>query len=137
MRVSTVLGFRIFSHELKQAYLQRKDKMTRVLYLRPKEEDRELFGLYNNEVMEIVKTLYGVCDARDYWSIKIIAHDERDLKMTPFMGHVVPWLTYRVNDCSLVGSATAMPPDVFSYPVSRTVTVIDWWGERPSSTYTY
>ena len=39
----------------------------------------------------------------------------------------MPWLTCRVNECSLVGNATAIPPGIFSYPVSRTVTVTDRW----------
>ena len=92
-----VLGFRILSHDVRQAYRQSKDKMTRVFYLRPKEEDRDLFGLCPNEVLEILKPLYGVCDAVDYCGITIIAHIEEDLFMIPLVGDPSLYMKYDRN----------------------------------------
>ena len=111
---AAVRGFRIFSHDVKQEYLQSKDKMTRILYLKPKEEDRKLFGINCDEVLEILKPLYGVCDAGDYWGITIITHVEEDLLMTPFagdpslymkcgQGNIEGLLGAYVDDCLLAG----------------------------------
>ena len=83
---AAVRGFSVFSHDVKQAYLQSKDKMTFILYLKPKEEDSDLFGIGFDEVSEIPNALYGVCNAGDYWGIIMIAHVEGDLFMTPFAG---------------------------------------------------
>lgn len=80
---SAVRGFRIFSHDVNQSYLQSKDKLSRPVYLAPREEDRAILGDAEGEVLRILKPLYGLCDAGDYWSATMTSHVEDDLSMSP------------------------------------------------------
>lgn len=92
---SAVMGFRLFSHDITQAYLQSKDQFTRQLYLRPRREDMHLFDLAEGKLFKINLPLYGVCDAGDYWYVTFTAHIEQDLAMTPLTSD--PALYYKRN----------------------------------------
>lgn len=81
--VSVIRQFRIFSHDVTQAYVQSKDKLTRMIYIRVKPEDRALFGISDDELLLLTKPLYGICDAGDYWGITIEGHVVNDLGMQP------------------------------------------------------
>lgn len=83
---SAVLGFRIFSHDVNQSYLQSKDKLSRPVYLNPRQEDRAILGVADDEVLHILKPLYGLCDAGDYWSETMTSHVKEDLSMSPLTG---------------------------------------------------
>lgn len=83
---SAVRGFRVFSHDINQSYLQSKDKLSRPVYLSPREEDRTILGVADDEVLRILKPLYGLCDAGDYWSATMTSHVEGDLSMSPLTG---------------------------------------------------
>lgn len=83
---SAVLYFRIFSHDVTQAYLQRKDAMSRVIYVKPRIKDAALFGLKEDELMLVCLPVYGITDAGDYWGETSTAHVEKDLGMEPMAG---------------------------------------------------
>eukprot|EP00170_Pyropia_yezoensis_P001479 contig_6504_g1483 len=83
---SAVCGFRLFAHDVNQSYLQSMEKMTRDVYLQPRAEDREYFGIGEDEVLQLVRPLYGICDAGDYWAATFTAHVEDDLGMAPTTG---------------------------------------------------
>lgn len=53
LSVSAVLVFRIFSHDVNQAYVQSGDKLTRKKFLLPKEEDLETLGIRDDELLEV------------------------------------------------------------------------------------
>lgn len=55
--------FRIFFHDITQAYLQSQEGFTREIYLDPRPADRGLFGLADDEVLLLILPLYGICDA--------------------------------------------------------------------------
>lgn len=77
------LDFCLFSYDVAQAYLQSKYRMTRDVYISPRLEDRELFGLNNGEILKLTMPLYGICDAGDYWSVTVHEHNVKDLGMLP------------------------------------------------------
>lgn len=79
MSTSAVRGLRLFAHDLNQSYLYSKEKMTRDVYLQSPAEDREYFGIIEDEVLHLVRPLYVICDAGDYWALTFIAHVEGDL----------------------------------------------------------
>lgn len=66
--VAAVLDLGLFLHDVTQAYLQAQEKLTRTMYLRPKPEDRHLFGVNEHELLKLLKPLYGLCDSGDYWN---------------------------------------------------------------------
>lgn len=84
--VAAILGFRLFSHDVAQAYLQIKYRMTQAVYITPKPCDRPLFGLSDREVLKLVMPLYGICNAGDYWGITVSEHNVIDLGMLHIPG---------------------------------------------------
>lgn len=66
MSTSDVMGSRLFSHDISKANLQIQDRFYRLLYLRPRAEDRHLFDLGEDELLKIALPLFGICDAGDY-----------------------------------------------------------------------
>ena len=67
--VAAVKGFRIFPHDVTQAYLQSDEKLTRQLFLRPKKGDLRYFQIDANETLHLFKPIYGTTDAGDYWGV--------------------------------------------------------------------
>lgn len=79
-------GFRLFSHDIKQAYLQSKDKLTCSIFIRPKEEHMKILSLSRGELLELTKPLYRLCDSGDYWGVTTENHLCNDLGMSSMLG---------------------------------------------------
>ncbi|CDF36767.1 unnamed protein product [Chondrus crispus] len=77
--VSAIKGFRLFSHDVRQAYLQSEEKLTRKVFLLPKRADLKYFGLCEEDILELLKPIYGMTDAGDYWGVTVDRHVKRDL----------------------------------------------------------
>jgi len=77
------MGWRVFAHDITQAYLQSQDAFARPLYLRPHPADRHLFDLHTDELLRLDLPLYGVCDAGLYWDATLVTHIKDDLGMIP------------------------------------------------------
>lgn len=113
---SAILNFRLYLHDITQAYLQSQEGFTRDLYLRPRAEDRHLFDLAEDEVLLLVLPLYGICDAGDYWHVTLTSHIEEDLGMVPLVsepalyakrdtnGKLLGLLGAYVDDCLMGGN---------------------------------
>jgi hypothetical protein len=82
--LAATLGFRIWSQDVKQAYLQSSEKLMRKVYLKPSKE----FGLPQNALLELHKPLYGLADSGDYWHNTMSRHLKEDLKMKPCTGDI-------------------------------------------------
>ena len=80
---SAVMNFRIFSHDVTQAYLQSDDELSREIYLRPRKEDLKFFGIQDRQLLRLKRALYGVTDAGDYWGVTFDRHVKQDLQMQP------------------------------------------------------
>ena len=82
--------FRIWSHDVSQAYLQSSEKLMRKVYLRPPKE----LNLSSDELIEIIKPLYGLPDAGDYWDRTMADHLRRDLNMVPTYDDIALYFLY-------------------------------------------
>ena len=60
--LATILGFDIWSLDVKQAYLQSASKLQRQVYTRP-----ESIELGPDERLQVLRPLYGLTDSEDYW----------------------------------------------------------------------
>eukprot|EP00168_Porphyra_purpurea_P009873 TRINITY_DN2422_c0_g1_i7.p1 TRINITY_DN2422_c0_g1~~TRINITY_DN2422_c0_g1_i7.p1 ORF type:complete len:645 (-),score=110.77 TRINITY_DN2422_c0_g1_i7:745-2598(-) len=106
------LGLRLFADDITQAYLQSEEKFTRRIYLRPRPADRHLFGLEEGELLLILRPLYGVCDAGDYWHATLSKHIEEDLSMTPLVSD--PAMYFKRDDVGgILGLLAAYVDDVY------------------------
>ena len=83
---SAVLGFRVFSHDVNQAYLQSKDKLSREVFVRPRARDARYFGVHDDEGLEVLLPLHGLPDAGDYWDVTVLDHVGNELGMEPLVG---------------------------------------------------
>ena len=67
--IAAVKGFRIFAHDVNQAYLQSEEELTRQLFLLPKKRDLKFFKLDEKDILHLLKPIYGTTDAGDYWGV--------------------------------------------------------------------
>jgi len=125
---AAIMRWRIFAHDITQAYLQSRDAFSRRLYLRPHPGDRHLFDISETEVLKLDLPLYGVCDAGDYWDVTMCAHVENDLGMMPLTSDPALYVKWQpehtlsgllgayVDDCLMGGD------DAFAALTQRTLT---------------
>ena len=85
--VSVLLGFRLALLDVMQAYLQSKQKLTREIYVRPKHEDLNYFGLKHTQLLRLIRLLYGICDSGDYWRSTLSKFAVDKLKLHPLHGY--------------------------------------------------
>ena len=84
--VAAVKGFRLFSHDVSQYYLQSDEELTWKLLLMPKKKDLQYFQIDTNEIHHLHKPIYGTTYACDYWSVTIDRHAREDLHLKPLLG---------------------------------------------------
>lgn len=87
LSAAAVHKMRILSYDLSQAYWQSKDKLSRSVYIQPKRKDLVIFRLQQEQLFELIRPLYGLCGAGDYWGHTIIDHLANDIKMTCLAGN--------------------------------------------------
>lgn len=80
--------------------------------MRPKASDLEAFTRENDKLLELVRELYGLCDARDNRGVKIHNQLMDDLEMTPLVGDATVYVRYGL--CSRKGSLTCKRGDLAS-----------------------
>ena len=110
-RPSCSFDFRLFSTDVTQAYLQSTEKLSRDVYVKPSSE----FDLDPNQLLKLLKPLYGLADSGDYWGRTLKHHLEKELGMKAsvtdaafFFKRVKEKLTglcaTYVNDCLQAGT---------------------------------
>lgn len=68
--IDTILDNNSWSQEVSRAYLHCSDSLTRDFYVLPKED----FNLRNENLITLLKSLYGLTDICDYWHITSKKH---------------------------------------------------------------
>lgn len=62
LALETILGFDFWDLDVKQAYLQSGSNLQRSVYIKP-----DIIELEENERLQILKHLYGLCESGEYW----------------------------------------------------------------------
>ena len=104
--MAAIFGFRIFSTDVTQAYLQSSETLKREVFIKPPNE----FGLQPNQLLQLLKPLYGLPDSGDYWAKTINNHLINDRGMHPSVGD--PALFYRHTDAQLHGLCATYVDDM-------------------------
>ena len=75
--IAAIFGFRLFSSDVTQAYLQSIEKLQRDIYIKPPKE----FMLDPDQLLLLLKPLYGLAESGDYWGRTFRFHLLKELNM--------------------------------------------------------
>ena len=73
--LAAIFGFRLFSTDVTQAYLQSSEPLRRDVFIKPASE----FGLEENKMLMLIRPLYGLADNGYYWGKTLSSHILEDL----------------------------------------------------------
>jgi hypothetical protein len=104
--LASILGFRMWSTDIKQAYLQSAEDLKREIYVRP-----DVMKLPPDELLQVVKPLYGLADSGDYWHETLTAHHTTKLLMEQSTGDFS--FFFRKKDKELYGMSGTHVDDIF------------------------
>ena len=92
LALASILGFHIWTTDINQAYLQSAENLQRKIFVRP-----DVLQLEPNELLQVVKPLYGLSDAGDYLGELFTEHHLKNSK----------WIRLKETSlCSLRNSKT-------------------------------
>lgn len=75
--IPAIFGFRLFSTDVTQAYIQSAEKLRRDIFINPPKE----FNLKPDELLQLLNPLYVLPESGDYWGRTFRGHQENDLGM--------------------------------------------------------
>jgi Reverse transcriptase (RNA-dependent DNA polymerase) len=104
--LAAIFGFRICTHDVQQAYLQSAESLIRDVYLKPP----AVLNLRGDQVLKLLRPLYGLCDAGDYWARTILDHLTKDLNLTQSIGD--SGLFFRAMNKKLVALTASFVDDL-------------------------
>ena len=81
LALAAVHGFDIWSSDVRQAYLQFTEPMSRELFITKPVPESEL---QSEHCLKLLKPRHGLCDSGDLWNKTLDEHHRHDLGMTPF-----------------------------------------------------
>ena len=77
LALAAIFGFRLWSIDVNNAYLQSASNLLRDVYLKPGKD----FELPSGHLLKLLRPLYGLADSGDYWNETFAQHIKQDLKM--------------------------------------------------------
>ena len=102
--LAAIFGFRVWTHDITQAYLQSAIQLLRDVYLKPSKE----LELGSHQLLKLLKPLYGLADSGDYWNVTMAKHVQADLGMNETAGDMSLFFkNVREKLCGLIGTYVA------------------------------
>lgn len=81
LALATIFGFDLWSTDINQAYLQSASNLRREIFVRP-----DVLELDKDQLLQVVKPLYGLSDAGDYWGETLTEQHLKELNMEQATG---------------------------------------------------
>lgn len=106
--LATFFQMMVWTCDVKQAYVQSRDRLMRKIALRPPTDP----GYPANHVLLLRKPLYGLTDAGDYWHETFKRHLLNDITMTT--ATIDPALYYAFDGTTLQGSTATYVDDTLN-----------------------
>jgi Reverse transcriptase (RNA-dependent DNA polymerase) len=103
--LAAIFGYMIFSTDVTQAYLQSAEPLLRDVYIKPSDE----FELNANQVLKLLRPLYGLADSGDYWGSTQLNHLKEKLGMKQMVGD--PAMFFKMLDSKLQGMCATYVDD--------------------------
>lgn len=79
-----MLGYRLWSQDVTEAFLQSTGKLMPEIYIKHTKE----FKLDRGRFFRLLKPLYGLTDPGDYWDATIIRNMQDDLHLSQIAHHI-------------------------------------------------
>jgi hypothetical protein len=76
---AALFRFRVLNQDVTQAYTQSALALMRKIFLQPAKKDLDYFEMTSDEVLQLLRPLYGLADAGDYWNATMVDHMLNDL----------------------------------------------------------
>ena len=96
--VAAIRNFRLFSHDVTQAYLQSDETRTRQVFLVPKKKYMEHFGILEGEILELLRPIYDMTDVGDYCGVTVENHARNVLGLLPLLGDPSLYIKHKDED---------------------------------------
>lgn len=81
LALASIFGFELYSLDVTQAYLQSASQLRRKIFIKP-----DILNMDSDELLQLMKPIYGLTDSGDYWHETFRNHQERDLEMNKTIG---------------------------------------------------
>lgn len=82
--IAAIHNFRVWSHDVSQVYIHSSEEPMRKVYLKPSKE----MNLSSDELLVLLKPLYGLPDAGDYYDKTMADYLRNDLAMIPIFQNI-------------------------------------------------
>ena len=103
--LATIFGLKLSVADWRQGYIQSKSQLLRKVFVRPKE-----LHLNANELVQVIRPVYGLADAGEYWADTLSRHLREHLRFKQATTDLALWL--KTVGSKLVALAASYVDDV-------------------------
>jgi hypothetical protein len=104
--LATLFGYPVWTIDVDQAYLQAAEPLMRKIYIIPQEG----IELRQNELLQVLKPLYGIAESGDYWGETVRSHHLKDLKLIGCKGDLATF--YKNVENRFSGASSTYVDDI-------------------------
>lgn len=130
LALAAMYGFEVWATDINQAYLQAASNLHRKVFVSP-----DILPLRPDEILQVVRPLYGLADSGDYWGETLDDHHLRELKMERLSGDLS--LFFKHASGKLVGASGTYVDDIIrigakEFRISSSMMTGDRFDSKPT-----
>jgi Reverse transcriptase (RNA-dependent DNA polymerase) len=105
--LETLFEYPVWIIDVDQAYLQAAEPLNRKIYIAPK----DIIELKQDELLQVVKLLYGIAESGDYWGETVRSHLINDPALKGCQGDLATF--YKTFQGRFMGASATYVDDIF------------------------